>query len=468
MRVRSGVSHPLMGTNAWQRPGQPAPPAQRRETARAAAPVAAAPVAAPAISAPAVAARHVAAAAPLPKRPKPRRLRALTLASLAASAVVLGCATIPAPQWRVEPSYRLQDSGAATAQGWLALARVHEGEDRPAQAIAAYRKATLAAPGSADLHNALGVAMARHGEFGQAVVALRRAVALAPERAQLLNNLGYALLLDGRDQESRAIFRLALALDPQHAQAGRNLSYADERLAAVPAGGSAAVVPAVAVAVSGATPAAAVPVPALVVAPAPAAATALAAAPAATPPMLPSVADAAKHGSAAAVVATPATAAPTPVAISAATTAAVVPAAALPGMPAVLALAQAPAQSPALPASLDGVSVEVVNGNGIAGTAGRMRGWLQERGIGVGRLANLLPYNSQQTQVLYRPGKAEQARSMALRLPVVAHVLPAAAGSTRADLGVLIGHDVIYSAGCSELSVCATPERLSTAAARPQ
>ncbi len=418
MKVNNGTSHPLAGTRA------------RQATVAMAAPAMVAQTQLPVPEAVLQAAR-------------PRRLGRLTLLSLAASAVVLGCASVPSSQWRMEPSYRVQGTGASAAQGYLALARQYEGEDRALQAIDAYRKAAAAAPDDADMHNALGVALARQAQFGPAVLALRRAVALAPERAQLLNNLGYALLLDGRMEEARAIIRLTLALDPRHAQASRNLAYADAqlgatRVAAAPA--PVAVAPAAAV-----VPAAAV-APVAAVVPVAAAATVAAAVPAAV--AVP-VAPAAPVAVVAPVAAAAPVVAPAPVAASA--------------QAPVVALAPL-----APPVSLDGVSVEVINGNGIGGTASRLRGWLRERGIVVGRLANLVPYNSPQTQVLYRPGKAEQARSMALRLPVVAHVLPAPAGSNRADLRVLIGHDVIYSAGCSELSVCATPERLSTAAARPQ
>ncbi len=407
MKVNNGASHPLVGS-AGRHGDSPLP-------------APAAPAASPAM--------------PRAAAARPRRMRQFTLLSLAASALVLGCASVPSSQWRMEPSYRVQGTGTSAAQGYLALARQYEGEERALQAIDAYRKATLAAPDDADMHNALGVALARQAQFAPAVLALRRAVALAPERAQLLNNLGYALLLDGRMEEARAIIRLTLAMDPQHAQASRNLAYADAQLGTTRVAVAPAAVVAAPVEVMAASMAPVVP------------AQLAAATPVVQVPVLVPVA--------AATLAEP-VAAVTPDAQR--TQAAAAPPAAAPAA----ALAMAP------PVSLDGVSVEIINGNGIGGTATRLRGWLREHGIAVGRLANLVPFNSPQTQVLYRPGKAEQARSMALRLPVVAHVLPAPAGSNRADLRVLIGHDVIYSAGCSELAVCATPERLTTAAARPQ
>jgi Flp pilus assembly protein TadD len=352
----------------------------------------------------------------------------------AATAALLGCSSLPPAPWRVEPTYRVEDSGAGAAQGYLALARQYDGEQRGAQALDAYRKAAQAAPADAEVQNALGLALARQGQFGPAVVALRRAVALTPERAPLLNNLGYALLLDGRADEARAIFRLTLAVDPGHAMASRNLAHIDQQMAAA---ATSAAVPAAAVAV------AAEAVAAQVVAAAadPAAATApdAAAIPAAKPAAEP-VAAVAAVTVAAPAAAPPAAPVAQPVAVSATT-------------------ATVPARVP-----LAGVSIEIVNGNGITGAAARLRNWLGEQGLRAGRLANLLPYDSPRTQVLYRPGKAEQARELAQRMPVGAEVSPATAGSTRADLRVLLGHDVRHSAGCGALQACAAAQRLASAA----
>jgi len=110
---------------------------------------------------------------------------------------------------------------------------------------------------------------------------------------------------------------------------------------------------------------------------------------------------------------------------------------------------------------LDGVSIEIVNGNGTPGTAARLRLWLRERGVEAGRLANLWPYKSTHTLVFYRPGKADEAREVAARMPLHAEVVPAPAGSTRADLRVLIGHDARHAAGCATLGSCASLERLA-------
>lgn len=172
-------------------------------------------------------------AAPQPaSRDRPRAVMhapRLSALSVVACAALWGCSSLPT--WRVEPAFRIESGGANPGPGLLALAQQYEGEGRVEQALQAYAKAAQAAPTDAELHNTVGLALARHGRFGAAVAALRRAVALAPERAPLLNNLAYALLLDGRSEDARAMLRLTLAVDPSHPMASRNLAYVDQQLA---------------------------------------------------------------------------------------------------------------------------------------------------------------------------------------------------------------------------------------------
>lgn len=412
MKVTSGMTHPLVGTQA-------------RHLVSAAA---------RAVPAPATANQ------PIASTRAPRRQHQLVTLTLVASAALLGCSSVTAPTWRTEPAYRVESAGADPVQGYLALARQYEGENRSAQALVAYRKAAQTAPGDADVQNTLGLALARQAQFGPAVLALRRAVALAPERAQLINNLGYALLLDGRHDEARAMFRLTLAVDPKHELALRNLAYADERQSAVGANAAAVMTTAV--------PPAHGPVVVQPVGPAIMPAEAAGSMAPAGLSRLP------EAGESQAV-----TVVPQPMAAINEWTSTTTPQT---GAGEKTSTAAAPAR-----VSLEGVSIEIVNGNGISGAAARMRVWLQQQGIVSGRLANLPPYTSQSTQVQYRIGKAGQAQEVANRLPVEAQVSPAPEGSTRADLRIVIGHDARYSAGCAALSACAARERLAMASILP-
>lgn len=349
--------------------------------------------------------------APAPRAQPGRRTRfraAGVLAGIAGIALI-GCTALPATSWQVQPAFRIVDGGPSAVPGYLALARQHEAEGRPAQALAAYHKAANAAPQDADLQNTLGLALARSGQFESAVVALRRAVALAPERAQLLNNLGYALMLAGRPDEARRMLSLTLAVDPTHQLARRNLGHIDQALPAV-AGGPAVAEPARpaaqhTAAVADLTPAAG----------------------AAVSPAMATAATARSGQDAAPTV-------PTAPAVAAATVATV-----------------AARQHP----DWRGVSIEIVNGNGISGAAARLGRLLRDEGLRVGRLANRLPYDTPRTMLLYRSEKAELARDMARRLPVQVTVAPAPPASTRADLSLLLGHDLRRDAGCAALGACA-------------
>ncbi len=340
--------------------------------------------------------------------------RTHTLLAVAAGAALLGCSPLTSTPWRVDPLYRIESGNPAAAQGYLALALQYEGEGKYAQALEAYRNAAKAAPGDADMQNTLGLALAKHAQFAPAVAALRRAVALARESAQLLNNLGYALLLDGRAEDARAMLRLTLAVDPAHETALRNLAYLDKKL--LPADSKAASQAAAAVATATVVP--------MKMAEASAAADAVVAGPV----------QAASNMS---VPITATTVTGTQASPSAAGSSA--------GKTGVLVRGR-----------LEGASIEIFNGNGVDGAAARLRQWLRDQGIEAGRLANLPPYKSAHTLVLYRTGKADLARVVADHIPVDADIEPAPAGTTQADLRVVIGHDARYSAGCASLATCAT------------
>jgi Flp pilus assembly protein TadD len=381
------------------------------------------------------------ASAPRAVPGRPTRFRAAGVLAGVVGIALIGCTTLPATSWQVQPAFRIVDGGPSAVPGYLALARQHEAGGRPAQALAAYQKAANAAPQDADLQNTLGLALARGGQFELAVVALRRAVALAPGRAQLLNNLGYALLLAGRHDEARRMLSLTLAVDPTHELARRNLGHIDQAgpaLAGGPAVNEAARVeapgPSTQRADTGADrrPVAGADVPPAM-------------AMAAAPPQ-------GKDAAATAAVPT-ATAAAT--AATVATVANVATIANVANVATVATVASVPAVPARQHPDWRGVSIEIVNGNGVDGAAARLGRLLRVEGLHVGRLANRLPYDTPRTMLLYRSEKAELARAMARRLPVQVTVAPAPAASSRADLSLLLGHDLRRDAGCAALGACA-------------
>jgi Flp pilus assembly protein TadD/SAM-dependent methyltransferase len=104
----------------------------------------------------------------------------------------------------------------------LALSEANRSED----AERVLREAIAAAPGIAQLHNALGVVLQRRGAWRAARRALEQAVALGPGDDSMQNNLGYVLLECGEIDAASQRLREALRLNPGNAMACNNLGNA--------------------------------------------------------------------------------------------------------------------------------------------------------------------------------------------------------------------------------------------------
>ena len=348
----------------------------------------------------------------------PRGLTALAVA-VGLAVAVAGCA-LPTPvasgkNWKIAPSYRVTHTGLGADQGYMTLARQYEGERRWREARDAWRKAAVEAPNDADILNALGMAEVSQGMYADSVAALRRAVAAAPDRVALRNNLGYALLLDGREDEAKSVLRDALERDPQHRLARANLDSIGQVAAA--AVSSADKTAGIAAVDSGSVrrPVAGSVQTTPNLAPLQLRQTGSAVAPAA-----PAVADVAEVAVVAAVVDV----------VDAVDAAAVVALVAAAGS--VVTGARAGVQP----------RIEIANGNGSVGMAGRLRAWLGSQGV-VGRvvLSNALPYNTATTVVRYRPGFVTTAQDVAQSTLQHMEIAPAPGGALGADVRVVLGRD---------------------------
>jgi Flp pilus assembly protein TadD len=87
-------------------------------------------------------------------------------------------------------------------------------EARPADALAALRKAELLDPEDAAVHFGLGGVHLNSHCYGQAAASLERAIALDPEFALAHYNLGMALQYLGQGEAAIAALGCAVALDP--------------------------------------------------------------------------------------------------------------------------------------------------------------------------------------------------------------------------------------------------------------
>ena len=335
---------------------------------------------------------------------RPPGFTALAIAVGLAIAVA-GCA-LPAPvasgkNWQIAPSYRVIHTGPGADQGYRALARRYEGEWRWREARDAWRKAAAEAPNDADILNALGMAEAGQGLYADSIAALRRAVAAAPERVALRNNLGYALLLAGHDDEARTVLRDALERDPEHQQARANLDRIDQVAVAV-ASTADRTAGNTAVAAAGIGP---------------------------------------SQAPAAGSVQTAANLAPLQVRQTGSAVATVVSVIAT-VVPVVATVVETAASADLRAPVATKPRIEIANGNGNVGMAGRLRDRLNTHGVtGQVVLTNALPYNTATSVVRYRAGFVATAQDVANGMSQRVVIAPTLGGALNADVRVLLGRD---------------------------
>ncbi|WP_071322432.1 LytR C-terminal domain-containing protein [Janthinobacterium sp. 1_2014MBL_MicDiv] len=316
----------------------------------------------------------------------------------ACAGLLPACASLPdtASQARhgAPPQARVDDSPATRASAYCKLGKRMQELGDPRAALAAYGEALLLAPASPDARNGAAVLHAQLGELDTAR-AMLQALVLETPTARTYNNLGYVLYLQEDYAQAAGVLRQSLQLDNSQQPARANLDLAIAALARSVATVDTAtdVQPDLA------------PTPPLV---------------AAAPPtrlqltqLQPNVFALSWRDA--------------PVA-----------------MPAVFAALPAPArqkQTAPLP------RLEVINGHGETGLAARMRGMLGGMGIGVLRLGNQRPYGVQASSIVYRPGHAEAAATLARALGGMPQLQAASDGGigTGADLRLLLGKDALAS-----------------------
>lgn len=320
-----------------------------------------------------------------------------------------GCANAPKGQQAltIKPAYTIEHGGAVdVSYGYIVRAREAETDGQLEQASIWWARAVGAAPGRADAHHGLGLCLARMGRLKEGVASLREASKLAPQDARILNNLGHALKLQGDRNEAIALFREALQADPEHAQARFNLALLEH--------------PDLSMAVAK-LPSQALPAPT----PAPNAAPAYAVALGVQQqPNMPAMAQISTGGDGTQVTQTDNIKA---VPLSS------------------VALNDRAAPISGMSITLTGLTVEVFNGNGVAGAAKGLSQTLAKHGVQANRIANMTRYDTVNTRVLYRPGKATEARQLARLLPSHSELVeatPAQVQAMRADVRVVLGHNL--------------------------
>src|SRR5471032_2996587 len=365
----------------------------------------------------------------------------MTMAPLhtAAGAVLAACllqacgdtTTRPDPATIAPLPLRLDDSAGLTAAHYYKLGRYWQQRGQDEQAAGAYQRSIALEPRQLDARNALAVLLAAHGHYDDAVALLRLVIADYPAQAQPRNNLGYIDHLRGDERAATDALREALRLDPGHAQARANLALVDAALTRTPATTAAAantgptVIDAATVA-----DAHAVAAPAMMLPP-----------PAAAPSRITAAASAASSPA-------PLRAAPMIVPLSAATMELVQVAPhelRLQARPPAAALADA---APAAQYSRDDVqadaSIQIVNGNGVAGMGERVRRLLARRGALAGAsVVGQHRHYQRRTIIEYLPGHEQQARVLYAALQGQALLLGARRLPQQTGIRIVLGHDLI-------------------------
>lgn len=312
--------------------------------------------------------------------------------------------------------------GTQDAQSHYQLGRYYHGQNRLAQAEAAYMQATALDARHVDAVNALGSLYAERGELERAVETMRKATEMAPDAAYIYNNLGYASYLLGRSDQAYAALYRALSLDSKLERAWTNLQRIAARhpAAALAEGLAARRVDLLPTELPKAMPAA---VPAK---PAPAAP------PAAEPPAL---ADDSGNGEAGGSLAKePAANGGT------------------------IATAQAEPAGPAAPmkdpTDFSTIRIEVSNGNGVARFARKFSAQLRADSIPVARITNLGSFLLKETVIEYQPGHAAAAQALMARIGLAVRLVPAIRQRPRSDIRVALGKDALQLAlGAPEMKM---------------
>ena len=103
------------------------------------------------------------------------------------------------------------------------VARVRSLDVRQTRVIAGSAYLGAIVPESADLHNALGIALAEKGKINEAIAEFGEALRLEPDSARTHWHLGAALASRGAREEAIVHLRRSVQLDPNNPQARHDL-----------------------------------------------------------------------------------------------------------------------------------------------------------------------------------------------------------------------------------------------------
>lgn len=319
------------------------------------------------------------------------------------------------------------------------LGRYYQGQNRFTEAANAYLKALHADANFVEARNGLGVVYSRQGKYREAIEAFQAAIQQAPKAAHLYSNMGYAYYLQGQYAESVKALQQATALDPENKRALNNLGQAYAK-----AGNTTQSALAFSEAISVEKP-----INTEAVAPAqsaPANVTNIVAAPAADASVKTTSAQdtqilAIPKDRGVIRTAEPATLV-LPVVESRAKLVTVAPH--------VSELQLRPQSAEMLQvASMEGsqdlqkIRLEVANGNGVNGAAGKVSKFLRVQGYAAARLTNQKPFKTKTTQIHYRSGYEAQAQLLQSKLLDAPKLVERNDMRANVSVRVVLGKDMV-------------------------
>jgi len=364
------------------------------------------------------------------------------------SACASNQSTSAAP-WSVKPNAVAKNS-ADKPEALYQIGRYYQGQNRYEQAIEAYMKALKADPAFVEARNGLGVIYSRQGRYSEAIEAFQAAIAQAPKAAHLYSNMGYAYYLQGQYADAVQALEQATLLDPGNQRALNNLGQAYAK-----AGNAAESVRAFSGAanVTAEAPAAAAKEIAQPAQPAAENTTQLVAA--ATPDASMVKLEPKAQAEQMAIpkdrgVIRMAAQSDIPVVDSRVKLVNVAP------HVSELQVAKYITEAPQIVAQMTAqpqtkVKIEVANGNGIVGAAGRVGKYLRYQGTFAARLTNQKPYKTQTTQIQYRQGYEVDALFLQSKLINAPEMV--LSNDMRADVGIrlVLGKDIVPTLASYEL-----------------
>ena len=345
--------------------------------------------------------------------------------------------------WTIKPVTAINANNKP--EDFYQTGRYYQGQNRYDQAIEAYQKALAIDNKFVEARNGLGVIFSRQGKYNEAIEAFKLAIQQSPNATHLYSNMGYAYYLQGQYADAVATLVQATSLDPknQHALNNLGLAYAKvgQPVDAMQTFSKAALQQSLPIAAADNIPTTSISeVPVSAVAPV-------------TPLPSPAKEIAVVVSADEVVLALPKdrgiirpAAMSVPMIESSTKLVQLEPHVSELKMQQYKLASDPLLETLALASNSDNalgkLRLEVANGNGVAGLAGKVRQFLSNQGYVTSHITNQKPFQVRMTQIQYREGYQAEAQLLQASMPEMAELVQR--NNMRTDVGirVLLGKDI--------------------------